>query len=107
MHSNNDFSQLRGINELATKMVEKGLHRTFAYVYLLVQLALVLLVATVSVERAFSTMNIIKGPLCNKMRDQWLSDSLVVYIKRCVFTFIDNELAMRRFQDLKTRWQQL
>nr|XP_028951775.1 uncharacterized protein LOC114822039 [Malus domestica] len=34
--SDNDFSQLRGINELAKKMVEKGLHRTFAYVYLLV-----------------------------------------------------------------------
>ncbi|KAM1657963.1 hypothetical protein ACFXTN_042194 [Malus domestica] len=62
VRSDNDFSQLRGINELAKKMVEKekGLHRTFAYVYLLVQLALVLLVTTASVERAFSTMNIIK-----------------------------------------------
>ncbi|CAN6700483.1 unnamed protein product [Malus baccata var. baccata] len=37
VRSDNDFSQLRGINELAKKMVEKGLHRTFAYVYLLVQ----------------------------------------------------------------------
>ncbi|XP_028951775.2 uncharacterized protein [Malus domestica] len=66
--SDNDFSQLRGINELAKKMVEKGLHRTFAYVYLLVQLALVLPVATTSVEMAFSSMNIIKGPLLSKMR---------------------------------------
>ncbi|XP_048422930.1 zinc finger MYM-type protein 1-like [Pyrus x bretschneideri] len=70
VRSDNDFSQLRGINELAKKMVEKGLHRTFAYVYLLVQLALVLPVATASVERAFSAMNIIKGPLRNKMGDQ-------------------------------------
>ncbi|CAN6572903.1 unnamed protein product [Malus baccata var. baccata] len=35
VRSDNDFSQLRGINELAKKMVEKGLHQTFAYVYLL------------------------------------------------------------------------
>ncbi|XP_068331735.1 uncharacterized protein [Pyrus communis] len=71
VRSDNDFSQLRGINELAKKMMDKGLHRTFAYVYLLVQLALVLSVPTASVERAFSAMNIIKGPLRNKMRDQW------------------------------------
>ncbi|XP_048427616.1 uncharacterized protein LOC125471344 [Pyrus x bretschneideri] len=71
VRSDNDFSQLRRINELAKKIVDKGLHRTFAYVYLLVQLALVLSVATASVERAFSAMNIIKDPLCNKMRDQW------------------------------------
>ncbi|CAN6694901.1 unnamed protein product [Malus baccata var. baccata] len=76
VRSDNDFSQLRGINELAKKMVEKGLHRTFAY------LALVLPVVTASVERAFSAMNIIKGPLRNKMGDQWLSDSLVVYIEK-------------------------
>ncbi|XP_048439401.1 uncharacterized protein LOC103953144 [Pyrus x bretschneideri] len=60
VRSDNDFSQLRGINELAKKMVEKGLHRTFAYVYLLIQLALVLPVAIASVEGAFSVMNIIK-----------------------------------------------
>ncbi|CAN6694897.1 unnamed protein product [Malus baccata var. baccata] len=103
VRSDNDFSQLRGINELAKKMVEKGLHRTFAYVYLLVQLALVLPVATASVERAFSAMNIIKGPLRNKMGDQWLSDSLVVYIEKDVFSCIGNEAIMEHFQTMKPR----
>ncbi|XP_070667918.1 uncharacterized protein [Malus domestica] len=103
VHSDNDFSQLWGINELAKKMVEKGLHRTFAYVYLLVQLALVLPVATASVERAFSAMNIIKGPLRNKMGDQWLSDSLVVYIEKDVFSCIGNEAIMEHFQTMKPR----
>ncbi|XP_068321731.1 uncharacterized protein [Pyrus communis] len=88
VRSNNDFSKLWGINELAKKMVEKGLHRTFAYVYLLVQLALVLPVAIASLEKAFSAMNIIKGPLRNKMGDQWLSDSLVVYIEKYVYSCI-------------------
>ncbi|XP_068323241.1 uncharacterized protein [Pyrus communis] len=48
-------------------------------------LALVLPVATASVKRAFSAMNIIKSPLCNKIGDQWLNDSLVVYIEKDVF----------------------
>ncbi|CAN6542945.1 unnamed protein product [Malus baccata var. baccata] len=103
VRSDNDFSQLRGINKLAKKMVEKGLHRTFAYVYLLVQLALVLPVATASVERAFSAMNIIKGPLRNKIGDQWLSDSLVVYIEKDVFSCIGNEAIMEHFQTMKPR----
>ena len=56
------------------------MHQVFNYVYLLITLSLVLPVATASVERAFSVMNIVKGPLRNKMGDQWLSDSLLVYI---------------------------
>nr|XP_028946829.1 zinc finger MYM-type protein 1-like [Malus domestica] len=47
---------------------------------------LVLPVATASVERSFSAMNIIKSPLHNRMGDQWLNDSLVVYIEKDVFS---------------------
>ncbi|KAI5314487.1 hypothetical protein L3X38_043663 [Prunus dulcis] len=65
MRTMTDFSQLKGIGSLARKMVEKGLHRTYNYVYLLLRLALTLPVATASVERAFSAMNIVKGPLRN------------------------------------------
>ncbi|KAI5327594.1 hypothetical protein L3X38_026990 [Prunus dulcis] len=65
MHSSSDFSQLEGISSLAEKMVEKGMHEIFPFVYLLLTLALVLPVATASVERAFSAMNIIKNPLRN------------------------------------------
>ena len=99
----NDFSQLRGINELAKKMMEKGLHQTFAYVYLVVQLTLVLPVATASVEMTFSVMNIIKSPLRNKIGDQWLNDNLVVYIEKDVFSCICNEAIMEHFQTMKPR----
>ncbi|KAM7510458.1 hypothetical protein LguiB_009333 [Lonicera macranthoides] len=75
--------------------------------YLLLRLALTLLVATASVERAFSAMNIVKGPLRNRMGDQWLSDSLLVYIEKNVFACIDNETVMLRFQNMKTRRGQL
>ena len=93
MHSRSDFSQLQSISDLAKKMVEKRLHQVFQYVYLLIELALVLLVATASVKRAFSAMNIIKSPLCNRMGDQWLNDGLVVYIEKDVFLVLTMKLS--------------
>ncbi|CAN6580202.1 unnamed protein product [Malus baccata var. baccata] len=105
--SSSDFSQLEGIGDLAKKMVETRMHQVFNYVYLLITLSLVLLVATASVERAFSVMNIVKGPLRNKMGDQWLSDSLLVYIERDIFACIENEAIMLRFQNMKLRREQL
>ena len=43
-------------------------------------LALILLVATVIVERAFSAMNIIKNRLRNQIGDQWMNDCLISHI---------------------------
>ncbi|CAN6586099.1 unnamed protein product [Malus baccata var. baccata] len=105
--SSSDFSQLEGIGDLAKKMVETRMHQVFNYVYLLITLSLVLPVATASVERAFSVMNIVKGPLRNKMGDQWLSDILLVYIERDIFACIENEAIMLRFQNMKPRCGQL
>ncbi|CAN6689072.1 unnamed protein product [Malus baccata var. baccata] len=105
MHS--EFSSLRGISDLAKELVKTGRCESYMLVYKLLTLALVLPVATASVERAFSAMKIVKTPLRNKMGDQWLSDSMVVYIERDVFAFIDNEPIMRRFHDMKPRRQQL
>ena len=47
-------------------------------------LALILPVATATVERAFLAMNIIKNRLRNQIRDQWMNDCLVTYINRRV-----------------------
>ena len=50
-------------------------------VYRLIELALILLVATATVERAFSAMIIIKTDLSNKMSDELLNYWMVCYIK--------------------------
>ncbi|KAH7668896.1 Ribonuclease H-like protein, partial [Dioscorea alata] len=70
-------------------------------------LALALLVVTANVERVFSAMNIVKTDLRNKMGDEWMNDSLVVYIEREVFATIGNEAILQRFQKMQTRWMQL
>ncbi|XP_068328263.1 uncharacterized protein [Pyrus communis] len=105
MHS--EFSSLRGIGNLAKELVKTGRYASYMLVYKLLTLALVLPVVTALVERAFSAMKIVKTPLCNKMEDQWLSDSMLVYIERDVFAFIDNKPIMRRFHDMKPHQQQL
>ncbi|KAI5657550.1 hypothetical protein M9H77_26343 [Catharanthus roseus] len=70
------FSGLINIGDLAKKMVETKSHMFFNLVYRLIELALVLPVATASVERSFPAMNIIKNDLRNKMGDEFLNDSL-------------------------------
>ena len=73
-------SALKGIGQLAEKMVEMKNDVSYPLVYSLVTLALILLVAITIIERAFSVMNIIKNRLYNQMRDQWINDCLERYI---------------------------
>ena len=63
MQSIEEFSAIKGIGQLVEKNV------SYPLVYSLVSLALILLVATAIVERAFSTMNIIKNRLRNQIGD--------------------------------------
>ena len=69
MQSIEEFSTFRGIGQLVEKMIEMKKNVSYLLVYSLVTLALILLVATTIVERAFSTMNIIKNRLRNQIED--------------------------------------
>ena len=103
MRSNPEFSELKGIADLSKKLVETRKHEIYSLVFLLIRLALTLPVATASVERAFSAMNIVKNKMRNRMGDQWLNDSLTVYLENDIFATIDNETIINRFQNMKTR----
>ncbi|XP_031256306.1 uncharacterized protein LOC116114291 [Pistacia vera] len=103
MRSNSDFSELNDITSLAQKMVEKKKHLIYSLVYLLITLALTLLVATASVERAFSAMKIVKTHLRNWMGDQFLNDSLIPYVEKDMFDSVDKEMVMQRFLNMKPR----
>ena len=48
----------------------------------LLSLVLTLLVSTAMTKRAFSTMKLVKTRLRSKMDDEFLADSLVLYIER-------------------------
>ena len=69
MQSTEDFSAFRGIGQLVEKIVEMKKNVSYSLIYSLMTLALILLVATATVERAFSAMNIIKNRLRNQIGD--------------------------------------
>ena len=96
------FSELRGIGELSRTMVKTKKNKVYPLIYQLVTLSLILPIATATIERVFSTMNFVKNRLPNRMGYQWLNDKLVVYIEKDVFVYIDNEIVIRCFQNMKT-----
>ncbi|KAH9737434.1 TTF-type domain-containing protein [Citrus sinensis] len=107
MRTSGEFSELKDIGDLVKQMVETKRHNVYPLVYLLITLALTLPVATASVERAFSAMNILKNRLRSRMGEQWMNDSIVVYIEKDLFNNIDNEVVMQCYQCMKTRKGQL
>ncbi|KAK9755784.1 hypothetical protein RND81_01G050400, partial [Saponaria officinalis] len=96
MRRDERFFDLKGIVDLSRKMVETKKHNVYPEV-----------IATATVERAFSAMNFIKNDLRNKMDNDFLNDCMVTYIEKDVFASLSNEAIMRRFQNMKSRRQQL
>jgi hypothetical protein len=84
-------------------MVETGKNRTFPLVYRLIELTLILPVATASVERIFSAMNIIKTDLRNRVSDEWFNDLMICYTEREIFRSLDDRMIMERFQAMTKR----
>jgi hypothetical protein len=60
-------------------------------VYLLLKLVLILLVATVNVERAFFAMSLPKNKLRNSMSDDLLNYCLVIFIERALFLEVSED----------------
>ena len=98
--SNIQFSEVVGLTRLAKKMVQLKKHVVYPLVYLLVKLALLLPVATATVERVFSAMKIIKTSLRNRLGDEFMNDCLVAYIERDLFATVDNEDVIQCFQNM-------
>jgi len=101
------WSSCNDLGKIAELMVDTGKDGDLDLVYRLIELVLILPVATASVERAFSAMNIIKTELRNKMADDWLNHRMVCYIEREIFTAIENDKILRHYQDMRKRRIQL
>ncbi|XP_055826428.1 uncharacterized protein LOC129894824 [Solanum dulcamara] len=101
------FSDLNGLCDLSKILIQTKKHSTYPLVFRLVKLALLLPVATASVERAFSAMKYIKNDLRSKMSDDFFSGCLVPYLEKDVFDSISNDDIIKTFQDMKPRRVQL
>ncbi|KAK4283433.1 hypothetical protein QN277_000383 [Acacia crassicarpa] len=103
VRADSDFVNLKTISDLALKMVEKRKDIVYPLVYLLIKLALVLPVATASVERVFSAMTFVKDKLRNRISDDWFNSCMLTYVERDIFDKIDDEDIMQYFQGMKNR----
>lgn len=67
----------------------------------MIELVLTLLVSTATTERSFLAMNIVKTRLRSKMDDDFLSDSLIVYIEKEIAEKLSTKSIIDDFRDLK------
>ena len=48
-----------------------------------------------------------KNKLRNRMRDEWINNNLIVYVKKDAFNSVDNKSIVQRFQNMKSHRKQL
>ncbi|GJW55520.1 zinc finger MYM-type protein 1-like protein [Tanacetum coccineum] len=97
------FVDLNGITDLAIMMVKKRKHISYPLVYRLLKLALVLPVATASVERCFSAIKIIKSDLRNRISQGFLNSCVICGVEREALANVNDEDVMKRFQNMTDR----
>ena len=90
-------TNLESLGDLARLLVDTRKHIYHPLVYRLLKLCLILPVATASVERCFSAMNIVKTTSRNCIGDELLSDCLVCFIEKQVLETVTNETVIKRF----------
>ncbi|KAJ0495031.1 putative HAT dimerization domain, ribonuclease H-like superfamily [Helianthus annuus] len=97
------FANLTGLSDLVRVMVETGKNETFPLVHRTLKLALILPVATATVERCFSKMKLIKTDLRNRMGDEYLNNDLICAVEKECFCKVKEEDVMARFPAFKNR----
>jgi len=73
----------------------------------LICLVLTLPVSTATIERTFSAMKHVKTVLRNKMKEELLADSMMIYIERELVEDIDSDSIIDEFYSTKYRRVQL
>ena len=103
VRNNKEFLGCTELSKVAEIMVKTKMNTSYPLVYRLIELTLILPVATVSVERVFSAMSLIKTDLRNKMGDEWVNDLMICYVEKEIFRSITNEKIIQRFEAMKKR----
>ena len=84
-------------------MVRTRKSEYYPLIYRVVKLVLTLPISTATTERAFSAMNVIKTDIRNKMKDEFLSDTMMLFIERDIAATISTDSIIDDFEDLKRR----
>jgi hypothetical protein len=97
------FQNMSTISELCRGLVETNKLQHYHLIDRLIRLVLTLLVSTTITERAFSAMKHVKTVLRNKIEEEFLSDSMMIYIEREIVEDIDLDSIIDVFYSTKHR----
>ncbi|XP_073277687.1 uncharacterized protein [Primulina huaijiensis] len=95
------FQNLDSLHHLCQTLARTTKSVIYPLIDRLVRLVLTLLVSTAPTERAFSGMKLIKTLLRNKMENDLLANTMVVYIDRDIALDIDTKFIINKFDVLK------
>ncbi|KAL6501801.1 hypothetical protein OROGR_026934 [Orobanche gracilis] len=98
---------LQDLSELCQVLSKTEKAKDYYLVDRLVRLVLTLPVSTATTERAFSSMKIIKTRLRNKMEDEFLANSMLMYIEREIVQTFEVNSIIDEFELMKNRRAQL
>ncbi|CAN1341089.1 hypothetical protein LINPERPRIM_LOCUS39065 [Linum perenne] len=102
-----DEFHVSSLAKLLEKLVETRMKRHYTMICRLMRFVLTLPVSTATIERAFPAMKYVKNDLRNKMDDEFLADSLTIFIERDFAINIDPDSIIEEFARLKDRHAQL
>jgi hypothetical protein len=91
MREDERFREVKSFVEFSVMLVETKKNLKHPNVYKLLKLVLVLPIATASVERVFSAMDLVMNKLRNRVGEQLLYDCLVTFVEREVFVQVKDE----------------
>ena len=98
-----EFRNLLTLSSLCQWLVRTRRSTTYPLVHRIIVLVLTLPVSTATTERSFSAMRIVKTRLRNKMEDDFLTNSLIIYIEREIAEKLSIDSIIDDFRDLKER----
>ncbi|XP_073119827.1 uncharacterized protein [Henckelia pumila] len=97
------FQKLDSLPHLCHILVATSKSQIYPLIDRLIRLVLTLPISTATTERAFSGMKLIKTSLRNKMYNEFLTNTMVIFIEREIATTIDTEFVIDKFDILKNR----
>jgi hypothetical protein len=84
-----------------SRLIETEKSERYHLINRLIRLVLTLPVFTATTERAFSAMKVVKTRLRNKMDDEFLANSLAVYIEREIYESFNSDSILDDFVSLR------
>ena len=94
---------MKSLSELSQWLVRTGNSEHYKLVYRMVRLVLTLPVSTTTIKRAFSAMKVVKIDLWNKMENDFLTDSFMLYIEKDITSTFNLDSIIDDFEHLKER----